>query len=568
MTQGEIEQIPIPFQRHMADLEMRIMSDLINRLKANAEITSTADWQINRLQQLGIASSHIKKQIKQALELSQKDIDWLFDDAIKKEYIRNKDIYDKCGETCTPFNKNKELQELVTAVKKQTEEEIRNITKTLGFAVKAPNGKIVQSPVREFYQSTLDNAVMDMATGSFSYDRVLKLTVAAMTNSGLRSIAYESGWSNRVEVAARRAVMTGFNQVQAKINEQVARDLKTDFFEVSWHSGARPEHQLWQGGVYSYKDLVGICGLGTVTGLLGANCYHQYNAFISGVSVRTYTDEQLKQMNAAENVPVEYKGKEYTRYEALQQQRKLETLMRKQRQDAKLLQEGGGSRDDIIAAKSRYNSTMAQYSDFSKKMNLPQQKERIYQDGLGNPFARQAGQKTIEKMGQSGKISLSKDEMRIRKHDKETAILYSHAGDKLWEKKGEKHSVSFTRHETEQMKGNILTHNHPGGATFSNEDIHLLHVAELREIRAVGRDYIYAMEQPQNWNEAINSQPKLKKEYEEIQKALYEEMVRDAWEKSQNGSYTAADYTIEYQEKIIEKLTQKYAIPYRKEKPE
>ena len=38
MTQGELEKIPLPFQRHMSDLENRIMADLVERLKANREI--------------------------------------------------------------------------------------------------------------------------------------------------------------------------------------------------------------------------------------------------------------------------------------------------------------------------------------------------------------------------------------------------------------------------------------------------------------------------------------------------------------------------------------------------
>ena len=185
--------------------------------------------------------------------------------------------------------------------------------------------------------------------------------------------------------------MSGFNQVQAKINEQVAKDLKTDYFEISWHGGARPDHQVWQGRVYNRKQLEAVCGLGSVTGLCGGNCYHQYNAFIPGVSVRTYTDGQLDQMNAEENIPKKYNGKEYTTYEALQQQRKMETLMRKQRQDIKLLKDGDADNDRILEAKCRYRTTMTQYADFSDKMELPQQKERIYMDGLGRMVSGKVG---------------------------------------------------------------------------------------------------------------------------------------------------------------------------------
>jgi len=125
------------------------------------------------------------------------------------------------------------------------------------------------------------------------------------------------------------------------MNEDNAKELGTDYFEVTWHSGARPSHQEWQGKVYSKKELETICGLGTVTGLCGANCYHDYYPFIPGISERSYTDEELAQMNAEENKPVKYGDKEYTKYEALQRQRKLETAMRAQRQKIHLLEEAG-----------------------------------------------------------------------------------------------------------------------------------------------------------------------------------------------------------------------------------
>lgn len=384
MTQGELEQIPLPFQRHMADLENRIMADLVNRIRENMEITPTADWQINRLWQLGKSNKEIKRQIQEALKLSMEEVDKLYSNAVNEPYIRNKDIYKKCGVEFVPPAQNREWQELLSAVKEQTKNELKNITGSLGFAIRAPDGKIVNSPLKDFYHDTLDAAMMDIATGSFDYNTVLKRTIQTLTNSGLRSIDYASGRSYRVDTAARMCVMTGFNQVQRYINEKVAKDLKTDYFEVSWHGGARPSHQVWQGRVYSKSELGSVCGLGSPGGLCGVHCYHSYNAYIPGVSSRTFTDAQLEQMNQEENMPKSYQGKEYTTYEALQEQRKMERVMRKQRQDIMLLKDGGANSDTIRDAKCRYRVTMDEYAHFSRNMKLPEQKERVFQDGLWN----------------------------------------------------------------------------------------------------------------------------------------------------------------------------------------
>ena len=134
------------------------------------------------------------------------------------------------------------------------------------------------------------------------------------------------------------------------------------------------------------KELIEVCGLGTGPGLLGWNCRHDYKPFISGISSRTYTDEQLAQMLEEENTPREYNGKKYTTYEALQQQRKMERNMRAQRQKIKLLQEGGAGEKEIILAKAKYQGQVHTYKDFSEKMKLPEQMNRINQDGLRGKF--------------------------------------------------------------------------------------------------------------------------------------------------------------------------------------
>ena len=381
-TPSELERMPVEIERRMSELEERILEDIIRRIRINDEITRSADWQIYRLVQMGQSTEYIQKQIQLALNFTDEEIKNLYEGAIKSGYTRDEDVYDKVGADFIPFKDNTELQQLIQSVIEQTKEQMENITQTLGFAIDM-GGKRVFTPLAEYLQKTLDTAVLEVTSGTFDYNTTLKKVVAELTKSGLRTVDYETGWSNRIEVAARRALMTGANQVVGKINDQNAKALGTDFFEVSWHATARPTHQEWQGRVYSRKELVDICGLGTVTGLLGANCYHSYFPFVPGISKRQWTDEQLDEMNAKENELKTYRGKDYTTYEATQRQRRLESLMRSQRQRIKLLKSGGADEEDIISAMAKYRATMSQYTAFSKQMGLPQQRERIYIDGLG-----------------------------------------------------------------------------------------------------------------------------------------------------------------------------------------
>lgn len=394
-TPTEIEALPSAMEQLYRSLQLNIMSDLTERLKANGEeITSAADWQINRLYELGVSKDEIDSLIQSTLDVSDDEIDRIYDEVVKSGYARNEELYTGKGKEYIPYAENKQLQQLVKAVKNQTKSEYRNITGSLGFAMRNADNTLSFTPLADFYQRSLDNGLMQIASGAVDYNTVLTKAVKAMTDSGLRTVDYASGWSNRVDVAARRALMTGFNQVVAKVNEDNAEQLGTEYFEVSYHRGARPAHQVWQGRVYSKKELETVCGLGTVTGLCGANCYHSYSPFIKGIDTPTYSDEELDRMNEEENTPKEYNGKEYTAYEAQQRQRRLETAMRADRQKIELLKQGGADDDTITGAKVRYFQRQDEYVKFSKAMGLPEQWERVTVNGknaLGSKLPKKAG---------------------------------------------------------------------------------------------------------------------------------------------------------------------------------
>lgn len=371
------EAIPIALEQIFDSLQMSIMTEIVRMLLEAADIIPSTGYKMSRLYDLGTSKKRIKDIVARTLNLSDKEVENIFTNITESGYNEAESAFIEQGKEFIPYSENEPLQQFVRAVQEQTQNECKNITQSMGFAKRQPDGSLRFTPVSDYYQETLDKAVTEIASGASDYNTVLEKTVTEMTNSGLRTVDYASGHSNRVTVAARRAVSTGLNQVVGKINEENAEKLGTNYFEVSWHSGARPSHQVWQGRVYSKEELESVCRLGTVTGLCGANCYHSYSPFTPGLTPRTYTDEQLEKMNAEENKPVEYNGKKYTKYEATQRQRRLETTMRAQRQKIKLLEEGGADEQALIAARARYVKTSDEYVNFSKSVGLSQQWDRV-----------------------------------------------------------------------------------------------------------------------------------------------------------------------------------------------
>ena len=378
----DIAGISLRMEAIWTDAEERIILDIIRRIKKAGRITSTADYQINRLIELGKSTEEVERILKEALGATWPEMFELYDEAAEWQYVRNKDVYEQVNGEFIPPEENEWLQQTSDAVKEQTKDELENLSRSYGFSVMM-GARRVFMPFATYYQRYVDTAIMDIISGGFDYNSVIRRVVTQMTNSGLRFVDYATGYSSRADVAARRSILTGVAQITAEVNERNAEELGTDYFEVDWHPAARPDHQAWQGKVYSREELVSVCGLGSKTGLCGINCRHVYYPFVPGVSERMYTDEWLEEQNRKEAETKEWHGKKLNAYEQTQQQRKMETAMRAQREKVRGFQEAGVDNDEITIAKCKYQAQLDEYKQFSKKMGLPEQRERIYQDMRG-----------------------------------------------------------------------------------------------------------------------------------------------------------------------------------------
>lgn len=385
MTPEELEKLPKPIEQTMTALELSIMDEIIQRIKEATQVTPVIDWLLVRMDAIGKGRSSIRQMIGRALEKTDLQVDDIYEQAARSDYIRNKEIYEAAGRDYLPYKDNQWLQQVVDAARRQTKDSLRpleNITQTTGFNVPM-GGRKVFTPLSEYLERSLDKAMLGITTGTRTYSQAIGEVVDEMTASGIRTVDYASGKSDRIEVAARRAVMTGVAQMTKQVSDKNAEELGTDHWEVDWHMGARntgtgyKNHQSWQGKVYSSEEMRTICGEGEMLGFAGINCYHIKFPFLLGISKRKYTDEWLAEQNRKENEKKIYKGREYDTYGALQHQRRLERTIRKQKQDAELLEKAGADKVDITAAKCRLRLTNKAYVDFSKETGLRQQRERL-----------------------------------------------------------------------------------------------------------------------------------------------------------------------------------------------
>lgn len=511
MTPEELEKLPKPLERTMTALELSIMDEIIQRIKEVAQITPVIDWLLVRMDAIGKGRSSIRQMIGKALEKTDLQVDDIYEQAVQSDYIRNKAIYEDAGRDYLPYKDNQWLQQVVDAARRQTKDSLRpleNITQTTGFNVPM-GGRKVFTPLSEYLERSLDKAMLGITTGTRTYSQAIGEVVDEMTASGIRTVDYASGKSDRIEVAARRAVMTGVAQMTDKVNEKNMEALQTDYCEVDWHMGARntgtgyQNHQGWQGKVYSSEEMRTVCGKGQMLGFGGINCYHIAFAFIPGISKRKYTDEWLAEQNQKENEKKVYKGREYDTYAALQHQRRLERTIRKQKQDVELLEKAGADKEDVTAAKCRLRLTNKTYVDFSKEMGLRQQRERmqiareIPKAKLGAGSSEDDAPGKPELLGQidpknTGEAIKYYNE-QIRNQEVEHSFTIDRNGN-VYYSVGNKESVSL---EGIDLKGATVTHNHPvsnGILSFGKDDFEFLQEYEnIRELVAVNERYTYSV---------------------------------------------------------------------------
>lgn len=377
-----LDALPEELAELFRSLEITLLEEICSRLKLADQLNEVTVQDIQALRSHGIDLSDIEKAIRETTGISQKKLNELLDGVV----ARNQEYYTELINIADVTAPERLVDiEDTWAIYEQTNHTLTNLTQSMGFLV--DNGRTMLPPAKA-YQWALDNAETQIQSGAISYNQAIKYAVKSLSDSGIKTADYESGHVDQIDVAARRAVMTGVNQLCAKYTEQSAEYLKTEYFEVSAHAGARDKpgpspwssHKDWQGKVYStksgdkYPNIYEVCGLGTVDGLEGANCRHRRYPWVEGVSERTYTDKQLSHID--DGLGCEFEGTTYSAYEATQQQRKIERTIRKLKRE-KAAYHAAGLTEDEQAVSIRLRRLNAKYKDFSAAAGLPEQKERM-----------------------------------------------------------------------------------------------------------------------------------------------------------------------------------------------
>ena len=320
-----LDQMPDAFVQLWQQVEDEILQDVARRIGKMDKVTTTANWQLWRYQQTEALRNDVVKLLAKYTGKSETAIRKLLLQAATEAMEREDAIYYHYDMEPTPFEENAALNNLPDAGARQTCGTWQNITATTANTVTGA------------FERTLDAAWLKVSTGAFDYKTAVKQAVDSLADD-MPMVTYPSGHKDSIEVAARRAVLTGVNQTCGKL--QVARmdEMGCEFVETTAHGGARPSHAEWQGRQFHrggavdymgkhYPDFEAATGYGTGAGLCGWNCRHTFFAVFPELGdPPQWTQEQLRELNARN---IEWNGKKYTAYEISQMQRARERNVRR-----------------------------------------------------------------------------------------------------------------------------------------------------------------------------------------------------------------------------------------------
>lgn len=299
-------------------LNEQIVRDISRRMMKTGKITGTAKWQIRQAQQSGKLLDDIVKDIGKFTNYSDEKIRSMFKEAGIISINNDASPLVKAG-IVKKATLSQNMSELLIANARKTVGDVNNLTLTTA------------SKSQQMFIQSLNEAMLQVQSGAFSYQEALKQAIKKAAQSGGK-VLYSSGSQMSLDAAMRMALLTGVNQTAASLTELYASDMDVEYYETSAHAGARPSHTVWQGRIFKidgstseYPNFADSTGYGTVGGLCGANCRHSFHPYWPGISEPAYTKNMLQDYNVPKH---EYNGRLLTEYESDQLMRQMERSIR------------------------------------------------------------------------------------------------------------------------------------------------------------------------------------------------------------------------------------------------
>ena len=586
LTPNQLDKLPEPMIQLMSELQDAVISDICRRITKANYLTPTAEWQLYKANQLTISAREVKRRIAAKLKVRESTLKELYTDAVKTAVREDEIIYkaaiaegilsDNYRDKLTNYTRSKAFSNVLQRGLKNTNGLMRNLTNS---AAAAANRQL---------SDALDLAYLECASGAFAPQEAIFEAVRKLGQDGLKCVSYESGRTDQLDVAVRRAVVTGIGKTCCDMQLDLAEEMDCELVEVSSHLGARPSHAEWQGQIYSLKKghpkypyFYDSTGYGTGDGLGDWNCRHSFFPYFEGLSTSA-------------NAPTFSKAENLEEYQNTQKQRAYERSIRKSKRELAALDSARATTEDpVLKAKldrefERKSVTLknreARLNEHLKATGLLPDSSRVRVDGFGKSVSQKAvwaNKKYIARHGRGAGSStpsnakdgfvhkignidfndkktvteyMEKFENKFAHKDREYCLVITPNGE-IYVAKGRAAEIDTDKIFGDKMKGSWNTHTHPPDQTeysFSTRDVSGAVLDGTAVMRASDTKYCYEIH--------FNGKKFSEDEIIDII-GTAEDLRYDSFDAK---GYTMADYADKFRHSIIADICEMLGVEYKR----
>lgn len=380
LSERQLEQLLKVFEERMQDVTDEYLRRMGEHIRDIGELSETDVHRLKQLKRMNANVEAVKRRIAQAAEANAADIEQVFRAAAESDAAFAQAMY---AEDHTPEVKTSRiktlsspLERILKAQLRITAQEMANLSRTT-----------IESTL---YREAVDKAVQIVQTGLTDYNSAIRAAMKKAAEGGLKivyppgskkttasgdKVVYPSGYSRRLDTAVRQNVLDGVRALNRDILEQLGKEYGADGVEISAHELCAADHLPYQGLQFKKKDFDRIQN--TLDRPIGMwNCKHTIYPVIIGVSEPTHSREELERYRKHSTEAVTIDGVTLSRYEWTQEQRKIETNIRAQKNIA-VVAKAYGDMPARREAQRNINAWQEQYTRISRAAGVDERPDKM-----------------------------------------------------------------------------------------------------------------------------------------------------------------------------------------------
>lgn len=397
LSENAIDNLVQPIATRQESINTYVITKIARSVREIGEISPSDINRMKILTQMGVDIRQMNAELARLSGMQVRDIKSLIKTVAIRTNLDAKPLYDYRHRSFIPYDKNFKLQQLVNIVGNRTAGTYENLSnsRATGFLIRDsqhPNILKFQS-IDDTYKTVVDEAIQASASGVVDYRTAMRRTLKQLSDSGIRRLSWDSGYTQRLDTAVRRNILEGIRAINQATEDALGEELGCDGKELSVHINCALDHEPFQGHQFTneeweklqnsedFTDVNGqhFTGVERIIGIW--NCRHIARSIFVGITKPLYTQEKLQKFiddnHAGYTLP---NGKHITMYECTQMQRQMETRIRYAKDEQIVMQESGNLEAAKLARQKVIRYTR-QYKQFSKDCGLPIRMDRASVSG-------------------------------------------------------------------------------------------------------------------------------------------------------------------------------------------